>query len=125
MIATGRDLIELFADGALGLTSIMAEREGLEEAKILPIEIQGDDLESLFYRWLSEIIYVKDAERFLLKRCEIKLDDKAFSIKGRLFGDNIDPSRHILKIDVKAITYYKFQVEKIGDVWRGEVVFDL
>lgn len=125
LIATGRDLVELFSDAALGLTSIMVSMDGLTLDRERLVEIAGDDLENLFRRWLSEIIYIKDAERFLLRRCEIKLDDNAFSIKGRLFGDTIDPSRHLLKIDVKAVTYYKFRVEKVGDIWRGEVVFDL
>jgi SHS2 domain-containing protein len=125
LIATGNSLIELFSDSAFGLTSVMVELNDVSDSRIIPIEIYGDDLENLFYHWLSEIIYLKDAEHFLLKNCVIELDEQNFVIKGKLTGDTIDSNRHILKIDVKAVTYYKFKVEKIGLVWRGEVVFDL
>ena len=126
LVASGADLRELFADAAVGLTSIMVDVEDLREDRIVEVDLGGEDMEILFYRWLSEIIYLKDAENFLLKRCQI--DCRAvtpFRVSGRLLGDTIDPARQRLKTDVKAVTFYKMRVEKIENIWRGEVVLDL
>jgi len=125
LIVTGQNLIELFTDAALGMTSIMVDIDGLKGERERPIDMTGETLEDLLYRWLSEIIYIKDAERFLLRSCRIELDEGKSVLKGKLFGDTIDPARQVLKIDVKAVTFYKFKIEKVGDLWRGEVVFDL
>jgi len=126
MTASGRDLNELFADSGRGLTEIMTDSEKLRESRQLIVELKSDNLSDLYYDWLSEIIYLKDAELFLLKRVEFsQLDEKNGILKAKLFGDTIDPKRHILKIDIKAVTYYQFKIIKKEDGWFSEVVFDL
>lgn len=127
LIATGRDLVELFTDAALGMTSIMVDIKGLEETRQISVELKAESLSELFFAWLSELIYIKDAEKFLLKKCRFNLDESNTSpvLKAELFGDTIDGRRQILKTDVKAVTFYKYSIEKVGNVWRGEVVFDL
>jgi len=126
LIVTGETLERLFSDAASGLMEIMVEPDGVEESKNLKLEIDGDTLEELFYNWLSELIYIKDAEDFLLKKCRLEIGDKKkFNLKAFLTGDSIDPKRQVLKVDVKGVTYYRFRVEKIGNEWQGEVVFDL
>jgi SHS2 domain-containing protein len=126
LIATGRDLEELFADTAAGMTAIMVDGEGLDDRRKLSFELEEENLDDLFYKWLSELIYYKDAEEFLLKRCVLQItENHKIRLKAELFGDTIDPERHVLKIDVKAVTYYRFRIEKVRDQWQGEVVFDL
>ncbi|HHI02367.1 MAG TPA: archease [candidate division Zixibacteria bacterium] len=126
MAATGRDLKELFADSGYGLTEIMTDPKKLREDRQIKVEFKSDNLSELYYDWLSEIIYLKDAELFLLKRSEFsRLDEKKGILGAQLFGDTIDPKRHILKVDVKAVTYYKFKIEKTEEGWQSEVVFDL
>ncbi len=126
LVATGRDLEELFTDAAIGLTAIMVDGEGLDDRRRLSFELEEENLDDLFYKWLSELIYYKDAEEFLLKRCVLQVAaNHKIRLKAELFGDTIDPGRHVLKIDVKAVTYYRFRIEKVRDQWQGEVVFDL
>ena len=126
LIVTGESLEELFGDAVIGLMDIIVELSGLEEREEIAFELEDDDLESLFYRWLSEIIYYKDADDFLVKRCDLIIvrTDK-IRLKARLFGDKIDRLRHVFKVDVKAVTYYEFKIRKTNDHWLGEVVFDL
>ncbi len=126
LVSCGSSLKEMLTDAALGLTALMVEPKDLRDDRIVDIEIVGDDPESLFYRWLSEIIFLKDAEKFLLKKCVVKSDDcPPWKISGKLFGDAIDPSRQRLKIDIKAVTLYKLGVTRNENVWRGEAVLDL
>jgi SHS2 domain-containing protein len=124
--ASGRSAEELFIDSALGMIDIMAERDSLDESRVIEIDINSDSLDELYFDWFSEIIYFKDAEYFMPKRIEIqKLDIEKFKLKARLLGETITPSKHILKVDVKAVTRYKFKIQFIRSQWRGEVVFDL
>ncbi|UCD94597.1 MAG: archease [Candidatus Zixiibacteriota bacterium] len=118
---------ELFADAAIGMTEIMVELDGLTEKREVAFDLEGTTLDDLFFNWLSEVIFYKDAECLLLKRCELKIleEDEKFTLRARIFGDEIDPERHTLKVDVKAVTYYRFGIKKEDDHWRGMVVFDL
>jgi len=126
LIITGDSLEELFADAAIGMTEITADLVNIDESREMPVEIEADSLEQLFFDWLSEIVYLRDADGFLFKSCDLKIDiGKHAKLKGRLFGDSIDPGRHILKVDVKAVTLYRLKIEKINNHWRGEAVFDL
>ncbi len=126
LTVSGETLEQIFADAAAGLMEIMVDPGGLEERKKLALEIEEDSLEELFYSWLSELIYIKDARDFLMKHCRLKIrKNSRYKLKADLVGDNIDPKRQVLKIDVKGVTYYRFRIEKINDTWQGEVVFDL
>ncbi len=126
LTVSGETPEQIFADAAIGLMEIMVDPAGVEEKKKLSLEIEEDSLEELFYSWLSELIYIKDAGDFLMKHCRLKIKkNKGYKLMADLAGDNIDPKRQILKADVKGVTYYRFKIEKIEDSWQGEVVFDL
>jgi SHS2 domain-containing protein len=126
LIVSGETLEQLFADSAAGLMAIMVEPDGVRENKNSTLELEADDLEELFYSWLSELIYIKDADDFLLKECKLKITkNNQYKLKAELTGDSIDPKRQTLKTDVKGVTYYRFRIEKIENEWHGEVVFDL
>lgn len=126
LIATGKDLPELFSDAAIGLIAITAEPGELLEKQEAEIELDADTLEDLFYSWLSEIIYLKDARNLLTGRCEISISATApYKLTGKVYGDIIDRTRHTLKVDVKAVTYYRLRIEEKKDHWEAEAVLDL
>ena len=126
LIVTGKDLPQLLADAAIGLIAVIAEPSELVEKDEFEIDLAEDTIEDLYFSWLSEIIYLKDARNFLVCRCEIEVDvSEPFRVTGKVIGDIIDKTRHTLKVDVKAVTYYKLRVEKINDNWEAEVVLDL
>jgi len=126
LIVTGESLEELFIDSAMGLTEIIVNSEGLEDDRTISLEINAENIEDLYFSWLSDIVYYKDAESFLLKRPILELfDAEKSSLKAILHGDTIDPARHILKADIKGVTLYKLKIRKTGNIWRSEVVFDL
>jgi len=126
IIVTGESIEELFADAAIGMTEIVVELDNLKKRREITVEIETDNAEQLFFDWLSEIIYLKDAESFLLKECLLEIVyGERIKLKAELSGDIIDPDRHMLKVDVKGVTLYRLKVEKINDHWQGEAVFDL
>ena len=40
-------------------------------------------------------------------------------------GEPIDPQRHHLDVEVKAITYHGLKVQQEGDGWLAEVIVDV
>jgi SHS2 domain-containing protein len=126
MMVTGEKLQDLFIDSAIGLTEIMVDADTLNDSRSIVINIDADDLDELYHDWLSEIVYLKDAERFLLKKVDIEIfNEHPYKIKATLKGETIDQDRHTLKVDVKAVTYHKFRIGKKDGNWFSEVIFDL
>lgn len=123
----GDTVEELFCQSAYGIADITAEPGAIREDIELKIELEEKTVEDLYYSWLSELIYYKDADFFLPKRCEIEIEltGETCRLGARLKGDRMDRTRHELKLDIKGVTFYNFRIEKIDGRWSGEVVFDL
>lgn len=121
--AYGETLQEVFENAAAGLISIIAETSKIQAGHRHHISIESTDVEHLLVRWMNEILYLCDAERFLLAKAEIKKITET-SLRGFLFGEPYDSVKHELRMDVKAITYHQLKVQKT-DHWTAKVFFDV
>ena len=66
--ATGRDLPELFSDAADATTNVMIDNiEAIQPRETRQIELSNDKLDMLLFDLLQELIFLKDAERLLLR----------------------------------------------------------
>ena len=121
--AYGDTLPDLFENAAGGLISIIAEPSKIQAGNPHHISLESKDVEHLLVRWLNEILYLCDAERFLIARAEIKKMTET-SLSGFLFGEPYDSIKHELRMGVKAITYHQLKVQKT-DRWTAKVFFDV
>jgi SHS2 domain-containing protein len=51
--------------------------------------------------------------------------EKDYRLDATVAGEQIDPRRHELRADVKAVTFHRFRVEEKQGVWTAEIVFDI
>ena len=124
--AEGQTLNELFEAAAFALTEVMVDLEGLRPIVERRIHLTAEDLETLFFRWLAELIYVKDSECLLFRRFEIRIQKEGQpELQATLWGDQIDYRKMSLKVDVKAVTYHLFTLEPTPKGWRARVVLDI
>ncbi len=109
------DLAQAFSEAGLALFGIMTETEGFEAKTEVQVSATGDDLESLLYNWLEELIFTFDTERLILVRIEVgDISADPPSIRATCFGEEFDQSVHGSGTEVKAITYHRMKVE-VGD----------
>jgi len=78
--------------------------------------------EDLFHDWLSKILYLFSAERLVPIDYELHFD--ANGLKGRIMARRYDPARDGGEIEIKAVTYHGLKIEKRGDEFVAEVIFD-
>jgi SHS2 domain-containing protein len=123
-LAYGATLKELFANSALAMISLACDLENVSETEKRKIEACGEDVESLLYSWLAEVLAVSDAERLMLRRAEIAFLDEG-RVRGMVFGEPIDRTRHKTGVAIKAVTLHQFAVENVDDGWRARVFLDL
>src|SRR5215468_10830250 len=75
--ATGRDLPELFSDAADATANVMIDNlEAIEPRETRQIELSNDKLDMLLFDLLEELIFLKDAERLLLRVREVQIEKR-------------------------------------------------
>lgn len=120
----GTTLAEAFEQAALAMFEIMVETRELQVNKPQSVEVEGNDLNELLIAWLSELLFLKDVEGKMFSRFEIESINKN-KLAANVYGEPIDPSRHKLKLEVKAATYTQLIIEKKDDNWIVQCLVDV
>lgn len=135
-VATADAAFEAWADTLPGLfeaaadaaTHVMVE----DLASVCPrvtrdLELRAESLDLLLFALLEELVYRKDAEGLLLRvsGAEVEEDESGWHLRARARGEAIDPSRHALLTDVKAVTLHCLGVERSEKGWRATAVLDV
>jgi SHS2 domain-containing protein len=108
---TSPSLPEAYAEAGLALFEIMTRTEDFKPRRSMDLSASGQDLISLLYQWLEELIFAFDTRGMVL----VKFDVLAFSedepsIRARGWGEEFDPGLHVSRTGVKAITYHRMEV---------------
>jgi SHS2 domain-containing protein len=124
--ATGKNLEELFVSCALATTEVMVDLKDLSTKIKKEIKIENKDIEILLYEFLSELIFLKDAESLLFSKFDVKIkENKNYELAAKIAGDKINPEKQELKADVKAVTMHMFEVKKIDKGWKARIILDI
>lgn len=93
----------------------------------IPLQLENDALDLLLFDFLNEFVYLKDAKGLLMRVDAIQIgrQDSRFTLGGELYGEKLDPHRHPLRGDVKAVTLHRFDLRQTDDGWEATVVLDI
>ena len=123
---TGRTRKELFVNAAEALLDVMIEHKtGREVAKRQKtITLEGAEVADLLINYLREILYLFNGEKFVTGSCEIiQFSNK--ELQARLTGESFNNKKHLIKTEIKAVTYSGATVEKLEGQWTARVIFDV
>jgi SHS2 domain-containing protein len=121
----GRDQIELFAHAAWALFDMMSDAETIRLQQTKTITLDGAaDWEDLLVRWLSELLFYYDTERFLCGSARLTTLEPT-RLTAEVQGERFDPDRHPIDTEIKAVTYHQVTVEPSDTGWRARVIFDV
>jgi SHS2 domain-containing protein len=123
--AYGKTLNKVFANSALALFEIMVNTSHVEPKRKKKLEIRGHDIKSLFFNWLSELIFLSDSEHMVFSKFSVKIDQETLVLKAECYGEKIKPRKHELRTEVKAATYHKMKVEKTTAGWISQAIVDI
>ncbi|HUL39804.1 MAG TPA: archease [Methanomassiliicoccales archaeon] len=107
--AHGKDLEECFANAAYALFDQMVDASTIDVKVHVRFEVEGHDLESLLYNFLSEFLYIHDAKQLVLKEFEVGMDGNKASCRAG--GERLSRDKHGQRHEVKAITYHMLSVD--------------
>ena len=126
--AWGKDLETLFQSAGDATMNAMIENlDAIAPTEKRTLEVENEELDLLLFNFLQEFIYYKDSEQLLLRTEEITFEEKngKYQLQAVTQGETIDPDRHEQRVDVKAVTLHRFQLEKTEDGWMALVILDI
>ena len=120
--AYGKDLKELFNNSAAALFSVICKIELIKPKEKREVYVKADNLEELMINWLQYLIAMVDTEELFICKFEIKKIDET-SLKAVVYGEQITPEKG--DTVVKAVTYYKFKLERDKKRYKVTVSLDI
>lgn len=126
--AVGDTIEELFvAAGDAVMNTMVEELASIACEETVAFETEHDALDLLLYNFLSELVFLKDARCLLLRVKSVRITEAGgkFNAKAIAYGEKIDPKKHPLLSDVKAVTLHRFTLEKTDSGWRALVILDI
>jgi len=118
------DLNGLFADAARGLFALIVEETTPIRAETeITIELEGNEFDYLLFDWLNELLFKFETEHLLLTDFAVNVREDGLTATAR--GEFLDPQRHQLGHEVKAITYHQLEVSRTPAGWRARVIVDI
>jgi len=121
--AFGKNLEELFENSVLAVSEILSKGKKVKSSKIKKVTIEGGNNENFLYNLLEEIIYLFDAEEFIVAKAKIKFNEIARSMKVEFYGD--DSKKYKGLEDIKAVTYNEMFVKQEKSKWAAQVILDV
>lgn len=113
LVEAGRGLLAMHVANPANIRPVLERR----------IAIDAGEPGYLLFDWLTELLYLFETEKILLAEFEVRIADRRLVADCR--GEAVDPARHTLDHEVKAITYHGLSVEQIGNEWQAEVIVDI
>jgi SHS2 domain-containing protein len=122
---TAADLESAFETAAAAMFDLICDLDTVGDGvrRRVRVGARDADLENMMVRWLSELLYVLEAEGLLLSRFDVRTIESSV-IEADLAGEPIDYDRHDVKVELKAVTYHDLAIEQVDGEWLVRVIFD-
>ncbi|MEK6645859.1 MAG: archease [Candidatus Firestonebacteria bacterium] len=127
----GNSLKDIYENSAYALFDIISDIKSIQPLNRRKIIATGENKEYLLVSWLSELLYIFDTKKMLFSKFEIKNLTKS-NISADIFGEPYVKGKHILKCEIKAITYHQLEIKQskakkvlLKPFWEAQVIFDV
>ena len=120
--AFGKNVEEVFENSALALKESMCGKIKIKSDFKKNIKISGKDFESLLYKFLEEIIYLLEGEKFVISKIK-KIEIEKLKLTAEILGDRTSEYKFTNK--VKAVTYNDMFIKCEKNKWIAQVVLDV
>jgi SHS2 domain-containing protein len=124
LVVYGENLKALFENAGEAFFHLITDLRKVRRRVERRINIGRESLDRLMVDWLSELLYLHDVENLLFKGFKVESvgeDGLMAVVKGEPFQQKI----HVIKTEVKAVTYHRIEVLQEKGGWRAQVILDL
>lgn len=120
----GKDAGALFENAAYALFDLITDVSSLKDQMHQSITITGMDWPDLMVNWLRELLFLWNGKEQLVRSAKIHtLTEK--QITADILYAEFKPSRHEIKLEIKAVTHHMASVVKKTSRWEAQIIFDV
>ena len=120
----GESLKDLFSNAGYAMFDILVEIKDVKPEENLTVKIPGGQIEDILANWLRELLLKFNIDGWVLKVFDVYRVDES-GLEATVKGEKMDPLRHRLKTEIKAVTYHNLKVYKNGNIWKAQIIFDV
>jgi len=120
--AYGKTIAEAFEHAAKGMFDIITDESTIDPVGQYDISLEAPDLEQLLVDWLSQLLFLNDAQNLVFGKFEVNLTGTHLS--AHVFGEKYDTKKHRMGVEIKAVTYHMLQVNQKNPIFV-QVLFDI
>ena len=124
VIVYGENLKALFENAGEAFFRLITDVRKVRCRVEKRIEIGGETLDRLMVDWLSELLYLHDVENLLFRGFKVESVGEG-GLKAVVKGEPFQQGVHVIKTEVKAVTYHRMEVRQENGRWRVQIIFDL
>ncbi len=108
--ASGSTLEECFANAAFALFDQTVDLSNIGTSEETDIRVTGIDDEDRLYSFLSEMLFIEDADNLILKEFEVSFDGDDVICHAK--GETLDRNKHRIRSEIKAVTYHMMEIDR-------------
>ncbi len=109
---TGNTMDEAFDNAGISVVDTIVDIKSVENKGDRKIEIHADDLKSLLYSWLEEIIILTITDGFAGKIFNVKITKNGtYHLVAKISGEEINFAKHHFKMEIKSPTYHLMEIK--------------
>ncbi len=114
----------LFVNAGQAMFDLITDKKTVEAKNTEQVKVTGNDIIDLLINWLRELLFLWTGKERLVHSVYIEsLSDT--EIIGRVMVEPFDSNRHVIRQELKAVTYHQAEVKPVSDGWVAEVIFDV
>jgi SHS2 domain-containing protein len=118
------DRATLYENAALTLYDILTDFKQIKAVSPLDIQVTGANSEELLVAWLAELNFYTQSDFWLFCTFEI-LELADTHLSARVWGEKIDPKRHPVQLEIKAITYHQLHIIQQPEGFQARLILDI
>ena len=116
----GRDLAELFANGAYGMACQLADPAAVDQTVEHLIELDAYDVETLLVTWLGELLYLGERDGCVFTDFDML---KVTPTRLRAVARGGPAQEH--RSHIKAVTFNELEIVRTDADYETTIVFDV
>ena len=118
------DVEALYTNAVVAMFDLLTNIDLLAGREQIDLKISGDDRADLMVNWLREALYLWNGREMLVKTALIQSVTQHY-LSARVLFDPYDADRHVIKTEIKAVTYHQIQVYRNPSGWEAKIIFDI
>ncbi len=119
-----KSVAECFSEAAQAMFDLIVDIDQIKVNETELVDLEASSLARLMRLWLEELLFLHEVDEMLFSLFEISSLTETH-LQARVSGERVDPKKHRIKAEIKAVTYHQLIVESRGSEWFCQIIFDL